>query len=189
MVIAQAGMALTEDQYRQLVLDADDVHWELHHGHLREKPPMTWEHNETTRLLRHELELQLPWSTYRVIQDHGRVRRSSRSYYIPDLYVVPVAMARRLFHTPGMLEAYPEPLPLVVEVWSPSTGAYDVEQKLQEYQARGDAEIWLVHPYEHTLTTWRRQADGSYTRSFLTGGTIAPAALPGVTVNLARIFV
>lgn len=189
MVIAQAGMTLTEAEYRQLVLESVDAHWELHHGRLREKPPMTWEHNEVARALRHELERQLPWHEYRVVQDQGRVRRSSRSYYIPDLYVVPMALARRLFHAPGMLEAYPEPLPLVVEVWSPSTGAYDVEEKLKGYQARGDAEVWLIHPYERTLTAWQRQADGSYTRAFFTGGTVPPAALPGVTVDLARIFV
>jgi hypothetical protein len=33
----------------------------------------------------------------------------------------------------------------VVEVWSRSTGAYDVETKLQGYREHGDAEI-LVHP-------------------------------------------
>jgi Uma2 family endonuclease len=44
------------------------------------------------------------------------------------------------------LELYVEPLPLVVEVWSPSTGQYDVDEKLPEYQRRGDLEIWRFHP-------------------------------------------
>ena len=46
------------------------------------------------------------------------------------------------------LEVYEGPLPLVVEVWSASTGNYDVESKLLEYQRRGDLEIWRLHPYE-----------------------------------------
>jgi Uma2 family endonuclease len=54
------------------------------------------------------------------------------------------------------LEIYDEPLPLVAEVWSPSTGGYDVLAKLPEYRRRGDTEIWLLHPYERTLTAWRR---------------------------------
>ena len=38
----------------------------------------------------------------------------------------------------GALEVFEEPLPLVVEVWSKSTGDYDVEEKLVEYRRRGD---------------------------------------------------
>jgi Uma2 family endonuclease len=62
--------------------------------------------------------------------------------------------------SPG-LEYYEQPLPLVVEVWSPSTGEYDIDSKLPEYQARGDKEIWRLHPYERTVRSWQRQPDGS----------------------------
>ena len=86
------------------------------------------------------------------------------------------------------LEAYTDPLPLVVEVWSPSTGDYDVETKLGEYRRRGDLEIWLLHPYSHSLTAWVRQPDGSYVEVHYTGGTVQPAALPGVTIDLDARF-
>ena len=48
--------------------------------------------------------------------------------------------------TGGYLEAYADPLPLVVEVWSRSTGDYDIEVKLQEYQRRsgGDWRTWSL---------------------------------------------
>ena len=93
-----------------------------------------------------------------------RLRTSSGSFYIPDVTVVPSSNNRRAREERSLrLEVYEEPLPLVVEVWSTSTGDYDVEVKLQEYQRRGGAEIWRLHPYEHTLTAWRRQPDGSYT--------------------------
>jgi Uma2 family endonuclease len=79
-------------------------------------------------------------------------------------------------------------MPLVVEVWSPSTGDYDVEQRLREYQQRGDLEIWRIHPYERTLTSWRHQPDGSYLQLDYRDGIIEPAALPGVAIELARLF-
>jgi Uma2 family endonuclease len=77
---------------------------------------------------------------------------------------------------------------LVVEVWSPSTGGYDIDAKLPTYRARGDREIWRIHPYERTLTTWRRQPDGSYAETVHRGGTIEPIAVPGVTIDLDALF-
>ena len=97
-------------------------------------------------------------------------------------------MARRLFAVPATVEVYPEPLPLVVEVWPPSTGRLDVNEKLPEYQRRGDLEIWLLHPYERTLTVWRRQADGSYAETVQRGGSVRPVALPGVVIDLDALF-
>jgi Uma2 family endonuclease len=73
---------------------------------------------------------------------------------------------------------------LVVEVWSPSTGHYDVATKLKGYRERGDTEIWFIHPYERTLTAWRRQPDGSYVEETHRGGVVAVASLPGVVIDL-----
>ena len=76
----------------------------------------------------------------------------------------------------------------MVEVWSPSTGDYDVDGKIPEYKPRGDREIWRLHPYERTLTTWVRQADGSYVETVHTGGVVRPAWLPDVAIDLAALF-
>jgi Uma2 family endonuclease len=181
-------MAVSEKTYRQLVLEDPDGKWELYCGRLRSKPAMTWGHNQASRNLRLLLERQLPTDDYLVILDQGRVRRSATNYFIPDLYVVPQAMALRLFPDARTLEAYPEPLPLVVEVWSPSTGDYDVEEKFAEYKARGDLEIWRIHPYEKTVTVWQRRADGSYVESFHTSGDIHLTGLPGVVVPVEALF-
>jgi Uma2 family endonuclease len=77
---------------------------------------------------------------------------------------------------------------LVVEVWSRSTGEYDVEEKLAAYQQRGDLEIWRIHPYERTLTAWRRLPDGSYDETIHQEGVVSVAALPGVEINLTALF-
>jgi len=75
------------------------------------------------------------------------------NYRIPDVCVIPrEAVRRRRREYPAALEVYDEPMVLVVEVWSPSTGESDIDDKLKEYQRRGDLEIWLIHPYERTLT-------------------------------------
>ena len=76
------------------------------------------------------------------------------------------------------------PRPLVVEIWSPSTGAYDFETKLQGYGERGEAEIWFIHPYERTLTAWRQQPDGKYVEEICRGGAVPVTSLPGVVVDL-----
>ncbi|MBA4181238.1 MAG: hypothetical protein C0506_11670, partial [Anaerolinea sp.] len=76
----------------------------------------------------------------------------------------------------------------VAEVWSRSTGEYDVESKFPEYRARGDLEIWRIHPYEHTVTAWRRQPDASYSETFYADGTAEIASLPGVRIPLAELF-
>lgn len=149
---------------------------------------MTWEHNHLARELAFRLNLLLDRGQYEVIHDSGRVRRSERNYFIPDVCVVPREVVRRAFPAPGMTELYAEPLPLVVEVWSPATGDYDAKEKVDEYQRRGDAEIWLMHPYEHTLRAWRRRADGGYDEALHTSGVVEPAALSGVRLDLDALW-
>ena len=180
-------MVVSAKTFEKLVLEDSDRHWEQHHGRLVEKPTMTWEHNITAHNLTAVLAAQLDRRVYHVAGNIGHVSRPQESYYIPDIYVIPRDMQRRL-RQPRRMEAYPEPLPLVIEIWSPSTGEYDVESKLPEYQQRGDWEIWRIHPYERTLTAWRRQADGSYTQTVFTGGIIEPVALPGVRIDLDSLF-
>ena len=118
----------------------------------------------------------------------GRVRRPGATYFIPDVFVVPTAYVTPLLDQQDVLEVYDQPLPLVVEVWSRSTGDYDVEEKLAVYQQRGDLEIWRIHPYERTLTIWRRLPDGRYEETLHREGIVRPTALPGVEIDLAALF-
>jgi Uma2 family endonuclease len=182
-------MRVTEAEYIRLALEQPQEPWELHCGVLRKKPPMTWDHTNTITNLADLLHDQLDRREFIVFINTGRVQRSSAGYYIPDVYVVPRDLHRRLYRAgPGHMQAYPEPLPFVGEVWSPSTGRYDVQVKLREYQERGDAEIWLIHPYERTLRAWHKLLDGSYTETVFTTGTIQPVALPGVSIEFDALF-
>jgi Uma2 family endonuclease len=98
--------------------------------------------------------------------------------------VIPAALQIPYEDDPRAFNAFAEPLPLVIEVWSRTTAAYDLATKLQAYRARGDAEIWFIHPYEQTLTTWRRQTDGAYVEERYRGGTVPVTSLPEVSVDL-----
>lgn len=148
---------------------------------------MTADHNEVASQVFIQLSRQLDMNQFRLRLTMGHVRRSSENYYIPDVYVIPIHLLRPQ-RGQRTLEIYEAPLPLVVEVWSPSTGDYDVDSKLPEYLRRGDLEIWRIHPYERTLRAWRRQVDGSDVEAHFSGGTVQPVALPDVTIDLDRLF-
>ena len=148
---------------------------------------MSYDHNRLSTWLLVQLANQIDRNQFDVRANMGSVRRSSQSYYIPDVYVFPMELGRPQRGRRG-LEVYASPLPLVVEVWSPSTGDYDVEAKFEEYRARGDLEIWRIHPYERTLTAWRRQPDGTYTITVYRGGLVQPVGLPNVTIDLDSLF-
>jgi len=149
---------------------------------------MSFEHNLVTTRVFGRLLQQLDERDFMVRSNIGHVQRATQNYYIPDVYVVPTESILPHRHRSDMLESYDVPLPLVVEVWSPSTGDYDVDEKIPEYQRRGDLEIWRIHPYDRTLIAWRRQPDGSYTESTFTGGVVHPVALPGVAIDLDALF-
>jgi Uma2 family endonuclease len=171
-----------------VMLEEPHRFWEVHRGKLREKPSMSESHNRVIWRLVRNLSSQLDPDRFEARINMGRVRRGEATYYIPDVYVVPIVGPATVRDVPYRLEVFDQPLPLVVEGWSPSTGAYDVNEKLPEYKTRGDREIWRLHPYDFTLTTWRRQPDGEYTMSVHRSGTIEPIALPGVVIDIDALF-
>jgi Uma2 family endonuclease len=179
---------MSEEAYRQFALGDPQGQWELYRGELREKPGMSVEHGGVMDGLLAFLYDQLDRNEYRIRITHARLRRSADTYYVPDIAVIPTPVVQALLERPGSLDAYPEPLPLVVEIWSPSTGRYDINEKLPDYQERGDLEIWYVHPYERTLTAWRRRPDGAYSESVYRGGMVRPESLPGVAIDLDALF-
>jgi Uma2 family endonuclease len=179
---------ISNETYEKLALEESDRTWELWDGHLREKPAMTAAHEWLGEKLGYLLMSQLDWSEYQVRSNKGRVHRPGATYFVPDVFVVPTAAVTPFLPMEEVLEVYDQPLPLVVEIWSRSTGGYDVEEKLAVYKARGDLEIWYIHPYERTLTAWRRRPDGRYDEAVYTEGIVRPIALPAVAIDLAVLF-
>lgn len=182
-------MHVSEQEYLQLALANPDKKWELVRGEPRRKPGLTTRHNRTSQWLGFELRMQINPDEYEVRTDNGQVRRPNGSYYIPDVMVVPMLFVRRMeAEHPNDLEVYDEPLPLIIEVWSPSTGNIDATTKLADYRACGDGEIWLVNRAGQTLTAWRRQPDGGYAQASYRDGTLSPVAFPHVAINLDALW-
>lgn len=176
---------VTQATYKIVSLEDPNHQWELFNGRLVEKPTMSFAHNDVMSELGYMLRSQLPRDKYRVRVNAGRLRYGDRSYFVPDVMVIdqPVIQPE-----PSDLETYKSPLPLVVEIWSPSTGLYDIDEKIPEYLKRGDLEVWRLHPYERTLTAWRRREDGGYDESIQRGGVVHPVGLPNVTIDLDELF-
>jgi Uma2 family endonuclease len=183
MAVAQR---MSEQDYERFVMSGVEGVWELHDGVLVEKPGMSFRHGQIPVLLGHFLLSQLDWSAFSVVVEL-RVRRPAATVLMPDLMVVPTAYNEEIRDRP-VLAIYSDPLPLVVEVWSPSTGDYDVDTKIPVYRERGDIEIWRIHPYDRTLISWVRQPDGSYRETLYRDGIVRLTALPGVEINLDRLF-
>ncbi|MGI8644186.1 MAG: Uma2 family endonuclease [Thermomicrobiales bacterium] len=174
--------------YERVALRDPDGRWKLHRGQPREKPGMSVEHNEVMSELPYRLQSQLDREAFRVRTNSARLRVNEQNDYIPDVAVIPTAAVRSLQDRLGRLDLYIDPIPLVVEIWLPSTGGYDIGENLAGYQERGDEKIWRIHPYEKTLIVWRRQADGSDTETVYDGGTVEPVALPGVRLDLDALL-
>ena len=156
---------------------------------LRRKPVMSSEHFWSNSLLSKQLTEQLLGQSYHVSMNGPALQLvDGVHHYLADVCVVPFGLSPPPAARPRGLWTVAEPLPLVVEVWSPSTGDYDMETKFAEYKARGDHEIWRIHPYERTVTTWGLQPDGSYSETVYTGGEIPVLWLPGVTIVFDILF-
>ncbi len=182
-------MPVSEATYEQLSLEDDDDKWEYICGRIRRKPPMTQEHEGVAWWLAVTIQNQLDRRHFQARFNSGRTRRPGSTWLVPDAVVIPVPYFDKTRGT-GRLEVYDDPFPFVAEVWSKSTGEYDVETKFEEYKRRGDLEIWRLHPYEKTVTAWRRQSDGSYTETVYieTDGEAPILSLPGVVVKFSEIF-
>ena len=179
-------MAVSPATYEQVALEDDDATWEYVCGRLREKPamiqahndvaftsPTTWRRNWTARCSRYAAT--------------GRLQTHARNAYVADVAVVPVE-ASRVHAGTGRLENYTGPLPFVAEVWSPSTGGYDIATKIPDYIERGDEVIWRGHPYEKSVRAWTRETDGSYCETEHSGGRAPIASLAGVSIELDVLF-
>jgi Uma2 family endonuclease len=181
-------MPLTQQTYQSVALEDPEGQWELYRGRLREKPPMGAEHNDLAFYLGMLIQLQLDRREYRLRVNGARVRYLPQSVFIPDVAVIPVSIDQQFRGKPGTLEVYNDPVPFIAELWSATTGHYDIDTKIPEYMKRGDLEIWRLHPYERKVTRWCRQPDGTYVESVHENEVVSLCSLPDVSVDLNELF-
>jgi Uma2 family endonuclease len=178
-------MQITERTFEDIVLANPGRKLEMYEGQVREKPQMSIGHIRMEAKLFLQLATQWKGSAFEVRMSRAPVRRSARNYSLPDAYVVPR-------HPRGVplqrFEEFADPLPYVAEIWSPSTGAYDIDEKLPGYRDRGDREIWRLHPLEPRVRACRGRPNGSYEQLEFESGAVELHALRGVFVDLDDLF-
>lgn len=184
MVVSQRRR-MDNATYERMAISGEFLRTELHDGVLVEKPVMSRLHGDLGLEVAFLLRLQVDPMQYRVRANHAKLAIPGRSYYIPDVAVLEAAVA---WPTPKEADLYHDPVPLVVEIWSPKTGGYDIAVKLPGYRFRGDAEIWWVDARGPSVTRWLRRPDGGYDESVHTGGILGVTTLPGVTIDLDALF-
>lgn len=177
---------ITEQEYIDLALEEPRL--ELWDGEPREKPAMSSTHEDMATYLAHLLMNQLDRREFRISVNGAKARLSGSTYFVPDVVVIPTDWVAPFRDDPRHLAAHAEPLPLVVEIWSRTTGAYDFGRKLISYRERGDREIWYIHPYQRTLTVWRWQPPDDYVEAVYRGGVVPVASLPGVEIDLDELL-
>ena len=187
--LREPGTMTLVEIYKELALH-ERARWELAPCiGLRRKPPMGREHALSSATLLSHLGRSLDGKPFTILMNAPSLELvDGVHYFIPDVCVIPHGLWGPRSNRPTGLWTLAAALPLVVEVWSPSTGEYDMETKFAEYRARGDQEIWRIHPYEMTVTTWRRQQDGSYEETVYTSGEIPVLSLPGVVIPFDVLF-
>lgn len=134
---------LTFEQYLTYD-DGTDNRYELVRGLLLLMNPPTLLHIRIAKFLERQFDREIerlgyPWEAFREVGQ----QTEEESARLPDVLVVPLKLAEKLMNRSAVLQV---PSLLVVEVVSPSSSADDYKEKLEEYQALGIPEYWIVNP-------------------------------------------
>ncbi|MEO8677719.1 MAG: Uma2 family endonuclease [Vicinamibacterales bacterium] len=77
---------------------------------------------------------------------------------------------------------------IVIEILSPGTRRRDQTLKRNLFDRQGVREYWMVDPNRNEVVTYRRAADGSFTREAPPARTLTTPLLPGWSLSLDRLF-
>jgi Uma2 family endonuclease len=78
---------------------------------------------------------------------------------------------------------------LIVEIQSPSTAKYDLNEKFNLYEKSGVSEYWVVFPYDETIQVFLLQPDGKYDKGAIYENGNVPVGIFGVEeIEIESIF-
>jgi Uma2 family endonuclease len=99
----------------------------------------------------------LPEHSGSVFGSNTKYRVRGRRGIMPDLSVLLGAKADAIDPDAAYNTVGPD---LAVEVLSPDQGEDYVEERLDDFEKLGTAEVWIVNPWGRTLTGYAREAPG-----------------------------
>ncbi len=138
---------------------ADETHrYELYEGVLQVSPVPALDHHHATTELTYLLHRTAPTELFVSSSGIG-VYVDDKTYFIPDLVVVPRGLVKK-----GGRGVRPTEVRLAAEVLSPSNAGYDLTLKRHAYAASGIPRYWIINPDKRTLTVLSmRSGDDYYT--------------------------
>ena len=78
---------------------------------------------------------------------------------------------------------------LIVEIQSPTTAKYDLNEKFNLYEKSGVKEYWVVFPYDETIQVFLLQPDGKYDKGTIyENGNVPVGIFGGEKIELESIF-
>jgi Uma2 family endonuclease len=178
--------------YADYLTWSDDERYELIDGiaYLMAPPAPSLTHQDVVGELHYQLRASLEGKPCRAyvapvdvrLPKEGEADNEVDTVVQPDVFIV---CDRRKLDERGVRGA-PD---WVAEVLSPTTAKHDQMTKLPAYERARVPEVWLIHPIDHTLSIYRREAAryGRPTILELKGQT-SISAVPGVTIDWDRLL-
>jgi len=78
---------------------------------------------------------------------------------------------------------------MIVEIQSPASAKYDLNEKFNIYEKSGVSEYWVVFPYDETIQVFLLQPDGKYDKGKLyESGNVPVGIFGGEEIELESIF-
>jgi Uma2 family endonuclease len=185
--VVDAPLMTTEEL---LALPRNGTERWLIEGQLREKP-MTVRNRTHGRimativyLLKRWLESQLEPRGQILCGEAGcRLRRNPDSTVGIDVVYIAANLAQQESNETTLIDGVPI---LAAEILSPSDTIEEIEEKIEIYQKAGVALVWVVNPYDQTITIYRLDTEPELVnvRQELSG----EPHLPGFCVAVAEVF-
>jgi Uma2 family endonuclease len=149
-------------------LPDDGNRYELIDGVVYVSPAAVWLHQRVAARLQDLLVAAAP-DDLAVVQTPG-YQAGERTLFVPDVVVSRDPAPGAKYVT--------EPLPLAVEVLSPSSRKYDRVTKLAAYDRAGVGAYWIVDPDEPSLLVFEREGDRLVERAHVRGDESFAATRP-----------
>lgn len=179
---------LTFEQYLTYD-DGTDNRYELVHGLLLLMNPPTLLHIRIAKFLERQFdrEIERLGYTWEAFREVGQQTQED-SARLPDVLVVPLELAEKLMNQSAVLQV---PSLLVVEIVSPSSSADDYKEKLEEYQALGIPEYWIVNPEskrDKRVTVHKLQNEVYQKQEFRDSQRIISATFPELNLTACQVL-
>jgi Uma2 family endonuclease len=172
------GLRMSADDY--LALPDDGFRYELIDGVVVMTPSPDFDHQDVRGEIEYQLRAYVRKSRCGWVGSEVDVRMSAKVVYRPDLLFI-----GRKDHPrrPKRIDFAPD---LVVEVLSPSTTAFDLETKRNDYEKKGVLEYWIVDPQDGSVRFLRLER-GRYVEVKAVRDRFASKAVPGFKLDLKAV--